>query len=51
MTRLYPSMAFTNIKNSRRTYIPYMISCIITTAIYYIICSRAGNENLVYMWG
>lgn len=51
MTRLYPSMAFTNIKNSRRTYIPYMISCIITTAIYYIICSLAGNENLVDMWG
>ena len=51
MTRLYPGMAFTNIKSNRRTYIPYMLSCTVTTAIYYVICSLAGNRNLADMWG
>lgn len=51
MTRLYPSMAFTNIKKSRRTYIPYMVSCILTISIYYIICSLADNENIALLWG
>ena len=51
MSKIYSSMAFGNIKKGRRTYIPYMISCIITTALYYIICSLASNENLTDMWG
>ena len=51
MARLYPGMAFTNIKSNRRTYVPYMISCILTISIYYIICSLASNENLIDLWG
>lgn len=51
MTRLYPSMAFTNIKSNYRTYVPYMISSTITVSIYYIICSLAGNSSLADMWG
>lgn len=51
MTRLYPSMAFTNIKKNSRTYIPYMISCTLTISLYYIICSLADNENLSKLWG
>lgn len=51
MSRLYPGMAFNNMKKSRRTYIPYMISCIMTVAVYYIVCSLAGNRNLADMWG
>lgn len=51
MSRLYPSMAFTNIKSNRRAYIPYMVSCMITVSIYYIICSLADNRNLADMWG
>lgn len=46
MTRLYPAMAFTNIKKNRKTFIPYMLSCIVTVAIFYIVCSLADNEGL-----
>ena len=51
MTRLYPSMAFTNIKSNGKTYIPYMISCILTISLFYIVCSLADNENLANLWG
>lgn len=51
MTKLYPSMAFNNIKNNRKTYIPYMVSCIMTISIYYIICSICNNENVANLWG
>ncbi|MDO4545947.1 MAG: ABC transporter permease [Bacillota bacterium] len=51
MTRLYPSMAFTNIKNNRKTYIPYMLSCIVTIALYYIVCSLGHNESINELWG
>lgn len=51
MIKLYPSMALTNIKSSRRTYIPYMISSIITVAMFYIVCSLATNDGLGSLWG
>lgn len=51
MFKLYPGMAFTNIKTGRKTYIPYMISCTLTTAMFYIVCSLADNENLGKLWG
>lgn len=51
MIKLYPSMAFTNLKKNSRTQIPYMISCILTTSLFYIICSLADNENLSSLWG
>lgn len=51
MSRIYSGMAFTNIRRGRRTYLPYMMSCIMTISIYYIICSLATNENLPDMWG
>lgn len=47
MTRLlYPGMALTNIKNNRKTYIPYMLSCILTISIFYIIGSLSSNESI-----
>lgn len=51
MARLYPGMAFTNIKNNRKTYVPYMISCVITIFIYYIICSLGSNSSIAELWG
>ena len=44
MIKLAVSMAFTNIRNNRKTFIPYMLSSIMTTAIFYIICSLGDNE-------
>ena len=51
MTRLYPGMAFTNIKSNKKTYLPYMLSCIVTISIYYIICSLASNKDIAKLWG
>ena len=51
MAKLYPSMAFTNIKSNRKTYIPYMLSCSLTIALFYIIGSLGSNEGLSKMWG
>lgn len=51
MTRIYPGMAFSNIIKNRRVYLPYMIACTFTTAIYYIICSLGDNSSLTELWG
>lgn len=51
MIKLAISMAFTNIRNNRKTFIPYMLSSIMTTAIFYIICSLGDNEELGSLWG
>lgn len=51
MIKLAVSMAFTNIRNNRKTFIPYMLSSIMTTAIFYIICSLGDNKELGSLWG
>ena len=51
MAKLYPGMAFTNIKSNRKTYIPYMLSCSLTIALFYIIGSLGSNEGLSKIWG
>lgn len=51
MIKLAISMAFTNIRNNHKTFVPYMLSSIMTTAIFYIICSLGDNEELGSLWG
>lgn len=52
MNRLfYPKLAIRNIKNNQKFYVPYLITCIITVAMYYIIGSIAGNSALESMRG
>ncbi len=43
---LYPKLALTNIKKNARTYIPYIITCILTIAMYYIMKSLSMNDGL-----
>lgn len=47
--RLYPKLAAENIRKNAKAYIPYIITCILTIAMFYIICSLAGNEGLYQM--
>lgn len=47
--RLYPKLAAENIRKNAKTYIPYIITCIITIAMFYIICSLANNDGLSHM--
>lgn len=44
--KLYPVLAFNNIKRNKQTYLPYMLTCICTIIMYYIIHSIYVNEGL-----
>ena len=39
----YFRLALTNIKKHARSYVPYIITCVITIAMFYIIKSLAFN--------
>jgi len=42
----YPKLAANNIKKNYKTYIPYIITCVITIAMYYIMQSLAKNDGI-----
>ena len=46
MSSLYMRMAAQNIKNHRRSYVPYMFTGVLTAAVYYILHSLANNPGL-----
>lgn len=47
----YIKLAASNIKKNSRTYIPYIITCIITAAMFYIINSLSNNESIKKLYG
>ena len=47
----YARLAANNIRKNKQIYIPYMITCIITIAFYYIMKSLSLNDGLVKLWG
>jgi putative ABC transport system permease protein len=47
----YPRLAANNIKNNSKTYIPYILTCVFTVAMYYIMSSLALNEGLKGVMG
>lgn len=51
MFRIYPAMAFTNIRKNRRMYVPYILSSAATILMYYIVCSMGYNSDLKELWG
>ena len=42
----YSKLALSNLKKNAKTYIPYLLTCIITTSMFYIIYSLSINEGL-----
>ena len=42
----YMKLAFTNIKKNGKTYIPYLLSCIGTIAMFYLMSSLTENESI-----
>lgn len=42
----YFKLAITNIKKNAKTYVPYMITSILTISMFYIICSLGNNPNV-----
>ncbi|KAA0546296.1 ABC transporter permease [Bacillus sp. BGMRC 2118] len=52
MTRFfYTKLALTNINKQRKTYIPYILTCIITIAMFYMMHFMSGNPGLNDMSG
>ena len=47
----YPKMAFVNIKKNGKFYIPYLLTCIFTISMYYIMCFVAKNRGLKKIHG
>ena len=48
---LYLRLAAQNIKNNRRTYVPYMLTGIFTVGMFYIMNFMALNKGLDQMEG
>ncbi|WP_326910212.1 ABC transporter permease [Sedimentibacter sp. MB31-C6] len=48
---LYPKLAFTNIKNNKKIYYPYILTCICTIVMFYIMKAMSINEGLDTMSG
>lgn len=47
----YPKLAASNIKKNGKTYVPYILTCIITVAMFYIMKSLSLNEGIDNMAG
>lgn len=50
-TLFYPKLALSNIKKNLKLYLPYILTCIFTSAMYYIICSLSKNSGLEQLKG
>ncbi|MDE6275708.1 MAG: ABC transporter permease [Clostridia bacterium] len=47
----YARLAFDNLKKNRKIYLPYILTCIITITMFYIIHSLYMNESILAMHG
>ena len=47
----FPKLAASNIKKNGRSYIPYILTCIMTVAMFYIVKSLSLNPGLEKMIG
>ena len=48
---MYTKLAITNIKNNRQFYFPYLLTGIITVAMFYIMCALESNPWIQSMPG
>lgn len=46
-TAFYPKLAAQNIRRSRQFYLPFILTCILTTAMFYIMCFLTYNPATV----
>lgn len=51
MSPFYAKLAFTNLKNNRSTYFPYLLTCIVSIITYYTMHSISLNQGLSQMPG
>ena len=49
--RFFPKLAAGNIRKNSKTYLPYILTCVITVAVFYIVKSLSLNPGLERMVG
>lgn len=47
----YLKLAFTNLKKNRKTYVPYLLTCVLTVMMFYVMNAISRNEGLKEMQG
>lgn len=47
----YPKLALTNIKKNGKTYIPYLLTCVLTVMMFYVMYAISKNTGLDEMQG
>lgn len=47
----YTKLALTNIRKNRRIYVPYILTCILTVMMFYMVKSLSVNPGLKEMYG
>ena len=48
---LYPKLAFQNIRRNKQFYLPFILTCVATCAMFYIMCFLAFNKGTQNMPG
>ena len=43
---IYSKLAVTNLKNNRKTYVPYILTAVLTVMMYYIIDALSRNSSV-----
>lgn len=51
MSKLYPKLAATNIKNNRQFYLPYYLTGILSVAMFYLVFAMQDNPGLESLGG
>lgn len=46
MNSLYRKLAFTNIRNSKHFYLPYLLAGVLSAMMFYNMCAIRHNEGL-----
>lgn len=47
----YPKLALTNLKKNGKTYLPYLLTCVLTVMMYYVMGAISRNAGLEQMQG
>lgn len=50
-TAFYPKLAAQNMRRNKQFYGPYLLTCIATTALFYILCFLTFNEGMSTVFG
>lgn len=44
-SKIYGKLAITNLKNNRKTYVPYILMAVLSVMMYYIVGGMAQGNN------